>query len=494
LQYRRRVPPETVLSRRSLVAGAVALLGGAKLVPAAKAARAAPALAAPHRFVSRPDLRPPVVAVTTTSETASAGHIFIAPFQITGKAGAGYGALIVDGLGEPIWFRPEPKLTAMNLRVQRYKGKPVITWYEGDVLGGYGGDFIVADQSYREVARVKAGHGEHGDLHEFLITSRGTALFTIYSNIPADLTAVGGPPAGQLTEGVIQEIDIPTGKVLFEWRSAAHIGLDESFLPSVKGDVADYFHLNSAGVDTDGHLLVSARHTCAIYKVHRQTGAILWRLGGKRSDFTIVPGAEFSFQHDVRRHLDGTLTIFDNNAAAPTAKTYARPLRLALDMSAMSARLVSEYQPDNPRIAWAMGNLEQLPDGGAFVGWGTAGAFTEFAPDGTVRFDASLADGSVTYRAVRAPWVGRPAEPPKVAVTRDAAGAIAYVSWNGATEVAHWRADMGSRQSALHPVATARRTGFETALRLGNRRGYLAVTALDAAGKVLGTSARHRLN
>jgi hypothetical protein len=485
------VPPETALSRRGFLAGALALLGGTRLVPAARAAPAA--TAAPHRFVSRPDLRPPVVAVTTASETASTGHIFIAPFQITGKAGPNYGALIVDGLGGPIWFRPEAKLTAMNLRVQRYKGKPVLTWYEGDVLGGYGGDFVVADQSYREIARVKAGRGEHGDLHEFLLTSRGTALITVYSNIPADLTPVGGPAAGQLTEGVVQEIDVPTGKVLFEWRSSSHVGLDESYLPSVKNDVADYFHLNSVGVDTDGHLLVSARHTSAVYKVHRKTGAILWRLGGTRSDFTIVPGAEFSFQHDVRRHADGTLTVFDNNAAAPTATTHARPIRLALDMNAMTARLVAELQPESPRIAWAMGNLEQLPDGGAFVGWGTAGAFTEFAPDGTVRFDASLADGSVTYRAFRAPWVGRPTEPPKVAITHDVGGAVAHVSWNGATEVARWRADVGPRRDALRPVATVRRSGFETALRLGGRKGYLALTALDAAGKTLGTSALHRL-
>jgi hypothetical protein len=487
----RPVPPETALSRRGFLAGAVALVGGTRLVPAAKAAPLVPA--APHRFVSRPDLRPPVVAVNTASETASAGHIFIAPFQITGKAGPNYGALIVDGRGEPIWFRPESTKTAMNLRVQTYKGTPVITWYEGDVLGGYGGDFVVADPSYREIARVKAGHGEHGDLHEFLLTSRGTALITIYSNIPFDLTSVGGPASGQLTEGVIQEIDVPTGKVLTEWRSSKYVGLDESYLPSVKNDVADYFHLNSVGVDTDGHLLVSARHTSAIYKLHRQTGAVLWRLGGKRSDFTIVPGAEFSYQHDVRRHADGTLTIFDNNAAAPTSTTHARPIRLALDMAAKTAKLVGEFQPDTPRVAWAMGNLEQLPDGGAFVGWGTAGAFTEFAPDGTVRFDAALADGSVTYRAFRASWVGRPAEPPRVAVTRDAGGAVAHVSWNGATEVAKWRADMGGRRSALHPVATARRTGFETIVRLGARRGYLALTALDAAGKVIGTSALHRL-
>ncbi len=482
---------ERALSRRGFLAGAAGLAAGSRVIPAANAALVAPV--APHRFVSRPDLRPPVVAVTTSSETVSPGHVLVAPFQITGKAGAGYGALIVDNSGQPIWFKPEAKLTAMNLRVQRYRGKPVLTWYEGDVLGGYGGDFVVADQSYREIARVKAGHGEHGDLHEFLLTSRGTALITIYSNIPADLTAVGGSAAGQLTEGVVQELDVPTGKVLFEWRSSAHVGLDESLLPSVKNDVADYFHLNSVGVDTDGHLLVSARHTCAIYKVHRQTGAVLWRLGGKHSDFTIVPGAEFSFQHDVRRHADGTLTVFDNNAAAPTATTHARPMRLALELSAMTARLVAEFQPDNPRIAWAMGNLEQLPDGGAFVGWGTAGAFTEFAPDGTVRFDASLADGSVTYRAFRAPWVGRPTEPPKVAITRQGGSATAHVSWNGATEVARWRADVGPRPRALRPVATARRTGFETALHLGARKGFLAVTALDAAGKTLGASAIHRL-
>ncbi len=484
--------PEPALSRRGFLASAGALLGGSLLSPAARAAAFAPA--APHRFVSRPDLRPPVVSVTTASEGAAEGLVFIAPFQITGRADPRYGALIVDERGEPIWFKPEATKTAMNLRVQKYKGKPVLTWYEGIVLGGgYGGEFVIADQSYREIARVRAGHGEHGDLHEFLLTSRGTALITIYSDVPADLTSVGGRSNGQLTEGVIQEIDVRTGKVLTEWRSSRDIGLDESVLPTVKGQVADYFHLNSIGVDTDGHLLVSARNTSAVYKVHRQTGRIMWRLGGKRSDFTIVPGAAFSFQHDVRRHADGTLTIFDNNAADPASTTPARPIRLALDMGAMTATLVREYRPANPPTAWAMGNVEQLPDGGVFVGWGTAGSFTEFAPDGTVRFDAALADGSASYRAFRASWVGKPTELPRVAVTRDSRGAVAHVSWNGATEVVRWRADMGSYGKPFRPVAAARRSAFETTLRLGHRTGLLAVTALDAAGKALGRSAVHWL-
>lgn len=480
------LPP---VSRRGFLAGAVALLaGGGRLAPSAAAAPAPP-----RTFVSRPDLQPPAVAVNTLLPGVADGYILIAPFQIAGTAGPAYGGLIVDDAGEPVWFRPEAKLTAMNLRVQHYRGERVLTWYEGDVLGAYGGEFVIADGSYRELHRVRAGHGLHGDLHEFLVTSRDTALIAIYSNIPADISSVGGSASGHLTEGVIQELDIPSGKVLFEWHSAAHIGLDESVFPMVKNGVADYFHMNSVGVDDDGNLLVSARHTSAVYKLDRKTGEIVWRLGGKRSDFTIVPGAEFSFQHDVRRHADGTITIFDNNASGPTATTFARPIRIALDMTAMTARLVAEYRLPAPRVCWAMGNLQQLPDGGAFVGWGTAGAYTEFAPDGLVRYDATFPGGAVTYRAFRAPWVGRPAERPALAVKRDATGAAtAYVSWNGATEVARWRADVGRSRNALRPVATVRRTAFETAVHLGTRAGYVALTALDAAGAELGTTAVRR--
>ena len=137
-----------------------------------------------------------------------------------------------------------------------------MTWYEGDVLGGYGGTFGIYDETYHQVGRVAAGNGMHGDLHEFLITSRGTALISIYLQVPADLSSIGGPVAGQLVIGVVQEIDIPTGKVLFQWRSDDHVPLTETNMPQVTaaGNV-DYFHLNSIGVDPDGHLLISARHT-----------------------------------------------------------------------------------------------------------------------------------------------------------------------------------------------------------------------------------------
>jgi hypothetical protein len=440
-------------------------------------------------FLSRPDLAPPGVVVNTAGPTAP-GSIFLAPFAISGTAGPHYGPMIVDNAGGLVWFKPVATKTAMGLRTQRYHGADVITWYEGDVLGGYGGDFVIADSSYRELKRVRAQHGMHGDLHEVLLTSHETALISIYQPATYDLTPVGGPVDGQLIEGVVQEIDLKSGRVVFEWRSGQHVSLDESYLAKVTPtNTCDYFHLNSIAVDSDGHLLVSARHTSAVYKVDRKSGAIKWRLGGKRSDYRFDPGASFSYQHDARRHADGTITIFDNAASAPPKPgapvASSRAIRLYLDDKRMLAGLVTEYKPPQPRVAWAMGNAQQLPDGGMFVDWGTAGAFTEYGPHGDVRYDASFADGSVSYRAFRFPWSGAPAEPPAVAVTGSAGDRSLHVSWNGATHVHDWvaRTVRGNKV-----VAHARRTGFETVLRVPEGHGAVFVNAVDASGAILAAS------
>ena len=411
-------------------------------------------------------------------------------------------AVIADNQGRVVWEYEAPNgLEITDFRAQAYRGKPVLTWWQGTISkAGVGtGSYLVYDAAYRKIASVKAGHDLAGDLHEFQLTPRGTAFLSVYREVPYDLSGVGGPKHGFAYDSVVQEVNVATRKVVFEWHSLDHVGLSESLQANQEPALHasdkrpfDYFHVNSIADGPDGTILISGRNTSALYLIRRD-GSIAWRLGGKRSDFTIVPGAEFSFQHDVRRHADGTLTIFDNNAADPASTAPARPIRLALDMGAMTATLVREYRPANPPTAWAMGNVEQLPDGGVFVGWGTAGSFTEFAPDGTVRFDAALADGSSTYRAFRASWVGKPTELPRVAVTRDSRGAVAHVSWNGATEVATWRADLGSYGKPFRPVAAAPRSAFETTLRLGHRTGLLAVTALDAAGKALGRSAVHWL-
>jgi hypothetical protein len=148
-----------------------------------------------------------------------------------------------------------------------------------------------------------------------VISPQNTALITIYDAVPKDLSALGGKKDALAIQGIVQELDIETGKLLFEWRSLDHVSLEESYAkPGQDLDYPgiDYLHINSIDVDHDDNLLVSARKISAVYKIDRETGEILWRLGGKKSDFEMGRGTRFAYQHDARRLPDGTISIFDN--------------------------------------------------------------------------------------------------------------------------------------------------------------------------------------
>ena len=435
--------------------------------------------------------------MTQTGRTAP-GYVFVAPTPPRGQRPTGqFGPMIVDDSGEPVWFHPTRKgVVAQNLAVQRYDGRPVLTWWEGRILQGYGpGEFVVLDETYREVVRVKAGNGYHADLHELILTDRGTAVLAIYDELVADLSAVGGPARGTLVDSLVQEVDVRDGSVPFEWKSRDHVAFEECYCTyptTADPKLLDHFHINSIDLDTDGDLLVSARHTSAVYKLDRRTGEVVWRLGGKKSDFELGPGARFGYQHDARRQPDGTITIFDNAAWGSEKRiaTESRVIALRLDTSAMRAELVSEYRHPDGLLAGAKGSAQVLPDGGVLVGWGNQPYYSEFAADGELRYDARFAAGASTYRAYRFPWVGRPATKPAVAVESGDGGRLTvYASWNGATEIARWRVDAGLRPDALSPVRTVSRQGFETAVSLERGGGrYVSVAALDRAGAPLGTS------
>lgn len=473
-------------SRRAFLAasaGAVAVLAGPR------PARAADAPSAPDvaTFHSRADLEAPLLAVETASPAAAPGRVLVAPF-LAASTNRGT-AMIVDGAGQPVWIYQSVHLV-MNFRVQTYRGKPVLTWWEGVVSGGlFAGMCVIADESYRVVKRLSGPVGMQPEVHEFLITPQDTALISFNNEISADLTEYGGPSDGTIVEGVVREVDIASGATLFEWHSLDHVGLGESLVPA--GATWDYFHLNSIDVDQDGNLLVSARHPCAVYEVDRPSGEIVWRLGGTKSDFALGPGAAFWYQHDARSHPDGTLSLFDDGASsAQTApESVSRALVLRLDTTAMRADVVAAFPNPHGSLTFAMGNAQALPDGGWFVGWGTIPGLTEFGPDGSVRFDALFPGGQWSYRAYRSRWVGKPGDAPAVAVVRNTNGSVdVYASWNGSTEVALWRVAGGAAPAALRVLQSARRAGFETRIRLWHRPAYVRVEALDVHGSVLGRS------
>ncbi|MGB3632446.1 MAG: arylsulfotransferase family protein, partial [Rubrobacteraceae bacterium] len=135
-------------------------------------------------FRSRPDLSPPTIEVSTPPNNTAPGYIFIAPKEAEGQ----YGAMIADEQGRMVWFKPVDREGdyGMDCKVQTYKGEPVLTFWEGLVEGGSGaGEYLVLDRSYKEIARVRAD-GFEGDHHEFLITSRDTALILIFDEVGAD--------------------------------------------------------------------------------------------------------------------------------------------------------------------------------------------------------------------------------------------------------------------------------------------------------------------
>ena len=279
-----------------------------------------------------------------------------------------------------------------------------------------------------------------------------------------------------------------TSRVLFQWSALRHIRTRDSYKQRTPGKPWDYAHLNSIDVDDDGHLLVSGRNTHAIYKLHRRTGRVLWTLGGKRSDFRMGRGTRFAWAHDARRQSNGEITIFDN-AAAPKVRDESRGLVLDVDERRRRVRLKRAYTHPLGLLTHILANVQRLPDGNVFIGWGATAHFSEHARGGRMLFDARFADErNDTYRAYRFPWTGRPAGDPKAAAARDGERTTVHASWNGATEVRRWRVLAGPAPDALAPVATAARRDFETAVAVDTREPLVAVQALDAAGDVLGTS------
>ncbi len=437
----------------------------------------------PPSWHTRPDLRIPSLTVTSSRPGASSDPIFIAPYNIpVGQVGA----VIVAADGQPIWENPLEGKVTTNFRVQSYKGEPVLTWWEGLIEYGHGvGEYVIADSAYRTVRRVQAGRGLRGDLHEFVITPRNTALLTSYVITGANLSSVGGPRKGTIQDAIFQEIDLDSGEVLLEWHSLDRIPLAESYAP-VEAANWDFFHINSVDLDGDGNLLISGRSTHTIYKLDRK-GAILWRLGGKHSDFEMAPGSNFAWQHDARRQADGTLTIFDNGAT-PAVEKLSRGLILDVDEQAMTATLLRQYT--HPKIlTGSQGNMQLLEGGNVFIGWGEVPRVSEFERSGRLVFDAVLGAKYQSYRAFRLPWSGLPAEAPAIAVNRDGrAGMTAYASWNGATDVRTWQLLAGEGADALTPVSNVTSRGFESALHSAAPGPYFAVRALDANGSALGQS------
>ncbi|HEX4110008.1 MAG TPA: arylsulfotransferase family protein [Solirubrobacteraceae bacterium] len=437
-------------------------------------------------FRSAPYLHPPKVTATSDPDTTS-GDLLLTP-----NNGPQNGPLILNGKGQVVWFDPITNgEEALDLQVQSYEGQPVLTWWQGYSGNGYGTDSedVIVNSSYKTIAVVHAGDGYSADLHEFQITPQGTALLTAFVPVKANLTSLGGTRNETVLDCVIQEVDISTGQVLWEWHALGHVPVSASYAgkPTASSPY-DYFHINSIQELPNGNLLISSRSTWAVYEISRTTGKIIWQLGGKHSSFKLGAGANFEWQHDARLAPNNTLTLFDD-ADTPKEESQSRAVELQLNMKTMKATLVQSYVHDPPLLAASQGNAQTLANGNVFVGWGAQPEFSEYTPNGQQIFNGSFTAPIGSYRAFRSPWTGQPDIPPSISISAGRAGAVTvFASWNGATDVARWQLLAGPDAKDLRSIASAASAGFETSISGRTAQRYVAVRALSSAGKTLGTS------
>ncbi len=419
-------PPTTRAGRRRLARlalGATALAAGAlplalatapsaSASPSARAARASQ----PAKAADTPTAPPPVTILTAGADRRG-GDIFISPF---GDASTyANGAEILSPKGQVIWFHPAPAgQEDADFRTQTYRGQKVLTFWQGTGFGGLstGTDYIFNNR-FQQIATVQAGNGLSADGHEFLITPQNTALILAYTTATADLTSIGGPADQTVVNGVVQEIDIRTGQVLFQWNSADHVPFSQSEqpLPASASTPWDWFHINAVHLTNDGNLLINGRDTWTTYKVNPRTGAIEWQLGGKDSSFTVRAangqvldnaGEIFSWEHDPEQISRNEFTFFDNDSAGTPNLPASRVVVVRINERTKTATLIRSYNQPEGLSAPSQGNGQTLRDGDLFVGWGSLPFFSEFSRSGNLLFNAEFPAGVNTYRAYRLPWPG----------------------------------------------------------------------------------------
>lgn len=503
------------LSARGAAAGLVALasLGLTALAPGTASAVG---LGSAWSFKTQPTLQPPKVTVDTNLKGAAPGLIFTDPFKdfasATPQVGQS-GAMIVDSRGNPVWFKPAAKNdTVLNFNRQMLNGAPVLTYWQGllvvpgdgltNVPPGYtepGAVDKIYNQHYQLIKTVKAqGQWTAIDPREFLITPRNTAYYItdkVLTN--QNLTSYGGRSGGSLEDNGIQEVDLNTGKVLFDWDMTKHVSPGQSVSSAAAPGVWDPYHINSIAVGPHGDLLISVRNTWSLYEINRRTGALNWTLDSKPnptdSSFTLGSNAGFSFQHDARFLPSGDISMFDDHCCKigpiPTPAPVSRQLVLRVSTTAKTANYVSSIAHLPSLAVETQGNAQPLSNGNTFVGWGQQPYYSEYSSTGKLLYDATLPAADESYRTYRQTWTGKPLVRPRIRVRRNGRRATIHVSWNGTTQTTAWELLVGTRKHQLVPVEKVAKRGFETTIRVRARGAYYRVKALDANGHVLRASA-----
>ncbi|OGE51954.1 hypothetical protein PENARI_c011G02802 [Penicillium arizonense] len=464
----------------------------------------------PHQsFRSSPIIGPVLNIQQHDAECENDGLLLLGP---GGDEVFHSGPTIIDQRYQLVWNEPlYGKSWAVD--VKYFRGVPYLTFWADKHGGQSNAAWYMLNSSYDEVYTIHPAGGWKSDDHEFDITRDQTGIVAIEMEVPFDLSAVGGPRDGWILDNGFQELDIETGKVLFQWRASAHWDLAESYQNftehngTSQEEAWDFFHQNSVQKDSRGNYLISSRHMSTIAYIDGQTGSVLWKLGGKQNTFSDLSGhaTDFNGQHHARFLEDwedrktATISLFDNGSGgrAQTHPTSGKIVKI--DVEKWTAQLKQQYSNPHHRVnSVNRGSTQVLPSGNVLLGYGSAAAWSEFSADGDLLCDVHFGPQSrfsqgdvVSYRVFKRQWLGSPREGPSLSIAND----IVYVSWNGATEVTAWELQ-GSNYAGTYDDADffalkkTQKAGFETDILLPkeNKYQYLRVVGLNQLGKKIGYS------
>jgi hypothetical protein len=272
---------------------------------------------------------------------------------------------------------------------------------------------MILDEEMDVVDSLQLQNGYIAEAHDFQLLPNGHALAFGYYLTRMDLSGIveGGYPNALVSGGIIQELD-QDKNVVWQWRSWDHYEPEDyTFGRRSAGQTVSAFHLNTINLDDDDHILLGTPSWTK--KINRQTGEIIWHLGGDENEFTFVnvdsvDGVGNVTGHAFYRLDNGNYLIYDNGPRRGSGTSEAHEYKL--DQENLIAEKIRTFTPDTAIAAWHRGNAQRLPNGNTLVGWGGAsGAHiptcTEFDSAGNtvlyVYFDDPVTE---SYRAVRHPY------------------------------------------------------------------------------------------
>lgn len=415
----------------------------------------------------------PHVDITVHDEDADPNYLFI------GYDGSVDYGIIFDNEGCPVWYQRGS--SARDFKVQA----------NGQITMVGGGGFRVYEPNFVQTSTYKAVNGYSTDDHELKVLADGGYLLIGRRTETVDMRQYvdEGKSAASVRETVLQEFTA-AGELIFQWRAWDHFDIRNmenwSYDDKPTSQSIRFPHMNAVDVDTDGHLVLSSKRISEITKINRDSGEIIWRLGGDESQFELVgdPLGNFNVQHaisviDVNQYL-----LFDNHWLDRDANS--RAVEYLIDTNDMTATMLWQYQADPPYESYHMGNTQRLGNGHTLINWVEAKypKAMEVRPDGSVAFSMNWADqDSKSYRVFRCPWTGQVTQPYLVTESYDDHVTLIYNAF-GHDDVQSYRiyADTQSHPTTLFDETNDPLKRYTTELVNGERY-YFRVTAVDDEGR-----------